>query len=310
MRTNHQAACTGKAVAADGDAAGFIARINRNIIGTKLSLAKRPALFRVAKHIFNTCILTKRDAATLIDIRIDMRILADSYIAAIGIRLAITGTNPRASTDSNTIRTPCISSITNSNGTHLICICPNTGSQSISSGGTFIVIVLRFFIRRVDAIEMRLRCSKICIYRTANSVQLSHVDGIRILLTSSDVSNLTGNVLRSITDGDSSRCRFPDTARIFTMVAFRWIIAKNARIERGYGAGTNSYTAFDIGQRVMANGYGIGCRMLCIFYICAFTIIFIAIRYNSPFTDGDTIFSTTDSTVTNGCRMIFPCIGF
>ena len=36
--------------------------------------------------------------------------------------------------------------------------------------------------------------------------QLGHVNSIRILRTSCDIGNLAGNVLGSITDGNSSSC--------------------------------------------------------------------------------------------------------
>ena len=207
MGADHQAACTGKAVAADGDAAGFIAWVKRNVIAFELSLTKSIFSFCAAICIFNASILAKSNATPLINIGIDMRILTDSYIATIRIWLiTITGTNPSTCTDSDTIRTPCIRRITNSNCTCLICVCPNTGSQSIGSGSTFIVIVPRFFISRVDTIEMRLRCSDIRIHCTADGFQLGYVDGIRILRTGCHVSNLTGNVLRSIADGNSSSC--------------------------------------------------------------------------------------------------------
>ena len=151
MRTDHQTACTSKAITANGNTTGFISRCKRNVIVIKLSLAKGPDLLGIAVHIFNTCILAKGNAAALINIRINMGILADGYITAVGIRFAVAGTNPGASTNGDTVSTACISRITNSNSTRLICISPNTGSQSIGTGSTFIVIVLRFFIRRVNA---------------------------------------------------------------------------------------------------------------------------------------------------------------
>ena len=203
MGADHQAACTGKAVAADGDAAGFIAWVKRNVIAFELSLTKSIFSFCAAICIFNASILAKSNAAPLINIGIDMRILTDSYIATIGIRfIAITGTNPGTCTDSDTIRTPCISRITNSNSTRLICVCPNTSSQSIGSGSTIIIVILCFSIRRVNAIEMRLRCSNIRI----DCFQLSHIDSIRILCTSSDIGNLTG--------------RFNNLCLIFTFFVF------------------------------------------------------------------------------------------
>ena len=215
VRTNHQTACTGKAVAADGDAAGFIAWVKRNVIAFELSLTKSIFSFCAAICIFNASILAKSNAAPLINIGIDIRILTDSYIATIGIRfIAITGTNPGTCTDSDTIRTPCISRITDGNGTRLIRVCPNTGSQSIGSGSTIIIVVLCFSIRRVNAIEMRLRCSNIRI----DCFQLSHIDSIRILRTSSDIGNLTGNSWSYVTSfilffspayGNGSSRRFP-----------------------------------------------------------------------------------------------------
>ena len=86
----------------------------------------------------------------------------------------------------------------NSYGITAICQSAYTGCQRVLTLGTIVVVVACCFIRGIYTVEMRL-----------SRFQLSHVDGIRILRTGSQVSNLTGNVLRSIADGNSSSCRFP-----------------------------------------------------------------------------------------------------
>ena len=127
VRTDHQAACTSKAVTANGNTTGFISRCKRNVIVIKLSLAKGPVLLGIAVHIFNTCILAKGNAATLINIGIHMGILTNGHVTAVSIRFAtITRTNPGASTNGDTVSTACISRITNSHSTRLICVCSNT----------------------------------------------------------------------------------------------------------------------------------------------------------------------------------------
>ena len=67
------------------------------------------------------------NAATLINIGIHMGILTNGHVTAVSIRFAtITRTNPGASTNGDTVSTACISRITNSHSTRLICVCSNT----------------------------------------------------------------------------------------------------------------------------------------------------------------------------------------
>ena len=87
---------------------------------------------------------------------------------------------------------------TNSYRITAICQSADTGCQGVLTLCTIVVVVDSLFIRGIYTVEMRL-----------SRFQLSHIDGIRILSTGSQVSNLTGNVLRSIADGNSSRRRFP-----------------------------------------------------------------------------------------------------
>ena len=75
-----------------------------------------------------------------------------------------------------------------------ICQSADTGCQRVLTLCTIVVVVASLFIRRIYTVEMRL-----------SRFQLSHVDGIRILRASCDVSNLAGHVLRGIADGNSSR---------------------------------------------------------------------------------------------------------
>ena len=101
------------------------------------------------------------------------------------------------------------------------------------------------------------------IIMNLGTFQLSYIDGIGIFFTSCDVSNLAGNVLRSITDGSSRLCRFPNTSRIFTVVNSRRIITDYIRIDRSYRIGTKSYAFTNLSISIMAKDDGIFELIIC-----------------------------------------------
>ena len=138
----------------------------------------------VADAIGNTCIVAKRHVLAITSIC--MHANRDAVIAGIcaftyGQRIVL-GFRLCA----------------NSYGITAICQSADTGCQRVLTLGTVVVVVVCCFIRGIYTVEMRL-----------SRFQLCHVDGIRILRTSCDIGNLAGNILRSITDGNSSSCRFP-----------------------------------------------------------------------------------------------------
>ena len=100
---------------------------------------------------------------------------------------------------------------------------------------------------------MRLRCSDIRIDCTADSFQLGHIDGIRILRASCDIGNLTGNVLRSIAHRNCSSCRFPNATCIFIAVSSRRIITNCILINRSYRTCTKGHTAIYLSIGIMTD---------------------------------------------------------
>ena len=82
------------------------------------------------------------------------------------------------------------------------------------------------------------------IIMNLGTFQLCHVNGIRIFFTSCHVSNLAGNILRSIADRSSSPCRFPNTSLIFTVVSSRRIITDYILIDRSYRIDTQGDATF------------------------------------------------------------------
>ena len=100
--------------------------------------------------------------------------------------------------------------------------------------------------------------------------QLGHVNSIRILRTSCDIGNLAGNVLGSITDGNSSSFRLPNASRISAVVISRRIITDYILIDRSYRIGAESYTAIDFSIGFIAKNDGF-------FLFCCDWILFICI---------------------------------
>ena len=139
---------------------------------------------RVRDSICNTCVVTKCHILAITGIC--MHTNCDTGIAGTGAftygQRIVLGFRLRA----------------NSYGIIAICQSADTGCQRILTLCTIVVVVASLFIRGIYTVEMRL-----------SRFQLSHIDGIRILSTGSQVSNLTGHALRSITDGNSSCRRFP-----------------------------------------------------------------------------------------------------
>ena len=150
----------------------------------------------------------------------------------------------------------------NSYGINAICQSADTGCQRVLTLCTIVVVVASLFIRGIYTVEMRL-----------SRFQLSHVDGIRILRASSDIGNLTGNVLRSIADRNGSCRRFPGRRCIIRCLFRNRIIADGIFINRSYRTGTDGYTA-------VHRGIGIMTEDDCVFFLCCDRRLFVGIADN------------------------------
>ena len=103
-------------------------------------------------------------------------------------------------------------------------------------------------------------------------LQLGHVNRIGFLCTSCDVSNLAGNVLRSISDGNSSGCRFP-SGRVHCWWLFRsriiadGIFINRSIVNRSNRSGTKGYALVYLCISIMSNHDGIF-EVFSMFYWC------------------------------------------
>ena len=120
---------------------------------------------RVRDAIFNLCVVTKCHILAITGICLHTN--CDTGIAGTGAftysQRIVLGFRIRA----------------NSYGITAICQSADTGCQRVRTLCTIVVVVASLFIRGIYTVEMRL-----------SRFQLSHVDGIRILRASCDVSNL------------------------------------------------------------------------------------------------------------------------
>ena len=182
---------------------------------------------RVLDAIFNLCVVTKCHILAITGICLHTN--CDTGIAGTGAftygQRIVPGFRIRA----------------NSYGITAICQSADTGCQRVLTLCTIVVVVASLFIRGIYTVEMRL-----------SRFQLSHVDGIRILRASCDVSNLAGNVLRGITDRNYSCRRFPGASGIILMVTICRVITSHTRFLGSYRTGTEGDTAFDSSIGIMA----------------------------------------------------------
>ncbi len=132
-------------------------------------------------------------------------------------------------------------------GITAICQSADTGCQRVRTLCTIVVVVASLFIRGIYTVEMRLSC-----------LQLSHIDGIRILSTGSQVSNLTSNVLRSIADRNGSCRRFPGASGISLMVTICRVITNCILIDSSYRISTEGHAPLFLCIGVMAYHDDIG----------------------------------------------------
>ena len=120
---------------------------------------------------------------------------------------------------------------------------------SVGSVSSQLICYIRYILY---AVILRLRS----INSIVHSFELCHIDSIRILRTSCDVGNLTGNFLGRIADGNCSSRRFPGARSIGTVVTLCWVITNDiqycSRIARSHRTGTKGYTAFDSSIGIIA----------------------------------------------------------
>ena len=188
---------------------------------------------RVRDSICNTCVVTKCHILAITGIC--MHTNCDTGIAGTGAftygQRIVLGFRLRA----------------NSYGITAICQSADTGCQRVLTLCTIVVVVASLFIRGIYTVEMRL-----------SRFQLSHVDGIRILRASCDVSNLTGNLLRSIADRNGSCRRFPGASGISLMVTICRVITNCILIDSSYRISTEGHAPLflDIGIVPQQDGVG------------------------------------------------------
>ena len=198
---------------------------------------------RVRDSICNTCVVTKCHILAITGIC--MHTNCDTGIAGTCLftysQCIVLGFRIRANCY-RIVTTFLYSSIrANSYGITALCQSADTGCQRVRTLCTIVVVVASLFIRGIYTVEMRL-----------SRFQLSHVDGIRILRASCDVSNLAGNVLRGITDRNYSCRRFPGASGIILMVTICRVITSHTRFLGSYRTGTEGDTAFDSSIGIMA----------------------------------------------------------